>query len=71
MVLWEEYKAGGVRILSGSTNRSWALEMTVQDTDGHVLDFGSELLENEHVCLLRHIAGLAASAVRGLRMSGC
>ncbi len=40
--LYEEYKARGAKINHAPRNYPWALEMHVQDTDGHVLRFGSE-----------------------------
>ncbi len=43
-VLHEEYVASGATILEPPTNYGWAYEMKVQDSDGHVLRFGSEPL---------------------------
>ena len=40
--LHEEYKASGARIRRPPENYPWALEMKVEDPDGHVLRFGSE-----------------------------
>jgi catechol 2,3-dioxygenase-like lactoylglutathione lyase family enzyme len=40
--LYEEYKAKGTKIRHPPQNYSWALEMKVEDPDGHVLRFGSE-----------------------------
>ena len=40
--LHEEYKASGARIRRPPENYRWALEMKVEDPDGHVLRFGSE-----------------------------
>ena len=40
--LYEEYKAGGAKILRPPQNYPWAFEMHVEDPDGHVLRFGSE-----------------------------
>lgn len=42
--LHEEYQASGARIRREPTNFPWALEMQVEDPDGHVLRFGSEPL---------------------------
>jgi len=42
--LYEEYKASGARIRTKPENLPWALEMTVEDPDGHILRFGSEPL---------------------------
>lgn len=41
-VLFREYSATGARIRLAPTNYPWAYEMHVEDTDGHVLRFGSE-----------------------------
>lgn len=40
--LYEEYKASGARIRHHPLNYPWALEMKVEDPDGHVLRFGSD-----------------------------
>lgn len=40
--LHEEYKASGAIIRHPPRNYPWALEMHVEDPDGHVLRFGSE-----------------------------
>jgi predicted enzyme related to lactoylglutathione lyase len=40
--LYDEYKASGAKIRHPPLNFSWALEMKVEDPDGHVLRFGSE-----------------------------
>lgn len=40
--LYEEYRASGAKIRHAPRNHSWALEMQVEDPDGHVLRFGSE-----------------------------
>jgi uncharacterized glyoxalase superfamily protein PhnB len=40
--LYEEYKASGARIRHPPQNYPWALEMKVNDPDGHVLRFGSD-----------------------------
>jgi predicted lactoylglutathione lyase len=41
-LLYEELKAKGAIIRQPPTNYSWALEMHVEDPDGHVLRFGTE-----------------------------
>jgi predicted enzyme related to lactoylglutathione lyase len=41
-ILYEEYKAKGAKIRHPPLNFPWALEMKVEDLDGHVLRFGSE-----------------------------
>ena len=41
-VLFEDYKSRGAKIRQLPTNHPWALEMQVEDPDGHVLRFGSE-----------------------------
>jgi len=45
--LYEELKAHGVKIKLPPTNYSWALEMHIEDPDGHVLRFGTNPNENE------------------------
>ena len=40
--LYEEYQASGAKIRHAPRNYPWALEMKVEDPDGHVLRFGSE-----------------------------
>ncbi len=40
--LFEEYRAKGAKIRHPPTNYAWALEMQVEDPDGHVLRMGSE-----------------------------
>ena len=42
--LYHEYQAAGARIRHAPRNYPWALEMHVEDPDGHVLRFGSEPL---------------------------
>jgi predicted enzyme related to lactoylglutathione lyase len=45
--LYEEYKAKGAKFRHPPENYPWALEMKVEDPDGHVLRFGSEPREDE------------------------
>jgi predicted enzyme related to lactoylglutathione lyase len=40
--LYDEYKASGTKIRHPPLNFPWALEMKVEDPDGHVIRFGSE-----------------------------
>ncbi len=40
--LYSQLKAKGVTIRQTPTNYSWALEMQVEDPDGHVLRFGTD-----------------------------
>src|SRR5262249_10944811 len=40
--LHEEHRATGAKIRHPPANYPWALEMKVEDPDGHVLRFGSE-----------------------------
>ena len=40
--VYDELSSKGVTILMEPTNRAWALEVNVEDPDGHVLRFGSE-----------------------------
>lgn len=40
--LYQEYQAKGARIRHAPQNYPWALEMKVEDPDGHVLRFGSD-----------------------------
>jgi uncharacterized glyoxalase superfamily protein PhnB len=42
--LYEELRVRGAKINHAPRNYPWALEMHVQDPDGHVLRFGSEPL---------------------------
>ena len=44
--LYKEYKASGAKLHHGPRNYPWALEMHVEDPDGHVLRFGSEPLSD-------------------------
>jgi predicted enzyme related to lactoylglutathione lyase len=41
-VLFEELKQTSADIVQDPTEKPWALEMCVQDPDGHILRFGSE-----------------------------
>jgi len=43
MRLHEQFKARGVGIRLPPTNRPWAREMQVEDPDGNILRFGSEV----------------------------
>ena len=45
--LYEEYRASGAKIRQPPRNYEWALEMHVEDPDGHVLRFGSEPLPDQ------------------------
>jgi hypothetical protein len=45
--LYEEYKQSGAKIVLPPTNYPLALEMHVEDSDGHVLRFGSGPLEDQ------------------------
>ena len=45
--LHDDLKAKGVKIRKAPTNYSWALEMQVEDPDGHVLRFGTDPRYNE------------------------
>lgn len=40
--LYDELNARGVKIRQAPVNYSWALEMQVEDPDGHVLRFGTD-----------------------------
>ena len=40
--LFQEYQASGAKIRLPPGNYPWAYEMHVEDTDGHVIRFGSE-----------------------------
>jgi len=42
--LYEEYRQSGAIVRHAPRNYSWALEMHVEDPDGHVIRFGSEPL---------------------------
>jgi catechol 2,3-dioxygenase-like lactoylglutathione lyase family enzyme len=41
-LLYEEYLARGAKVRHAPRNYPWALELHVEDPDGHVLRFGSE-----------------------------
>ena len=43
-LLYEEYEASGATIRQPPQNFPWAVEMKVEDPDGHVLRFGSDPL---------------------------
>ena len=45
--LYNELKAKGVKIIQPPANYSWALEIHVEDPDGHVLRFGTDPDYNE------------------------
>jgi uncharacterized glyoxalase superfamily protein PhnB len=45
--LYEEYRASGAMIRHPPQNYPWALEIHVEDPDGHVLRFGSEPLHDK------------------------
>ena len=45
--LYEEYKAAGAKIRHPPENYPWAVEMKIEDPDGHVLRFGSEPKEDQ------------------------
>lgn len=42
--LYEEYRQSGAKVRHAPRNYSWALEIHVEDPDGHVIRFGSEPL---------------------------
>ena len=46
-LLYEEFREKGAKIILPPTNYPHALEMHVEDPDGHVLRFGSGPLEDE------------------------
>lgn len=46
-VLYEQYRARGVKIEQEPTNYSWAYQMIVEDLDGNLLVIGSGPLEDE------------------------
>jgi uncharacterized glyoxalase superfamily protein PhnB len=45
--VYEEYKASGAKIILPPKNYPWALEMRVEDPDGHVLRLGSDPIESD------------------------
>ena len=45
--LHEELKEKGVTIRQPPTNHPWAMEMQIEDPDGHVLRLGTDPNENE------------------------
>jgi hypothetical protein len=46
MALYHEYVDAGAHIKQPPRNYPWALEIHVEDPDGHILRFGSEPLRN-------------------------
>ena len=44
---YEEIRTKGVKVRHAPQNYPWALEMKLEDPDGHVLRIGSEPLEGE------------------------
>lgn len=46
-LLYDQLQAQGVTIRQPPTNYSWAMEMHVEDPDGHVLRLGTDPNENE------------------------
>ncbi len=40
--LYHELRSRDVKIIMSPTNHSWALEMQVEDPDGHILRFGTD-----------------------------
>ena len=45
--LYQEYRVSGAKTHGAPRNYPWALEMHVEDPDGHVLRFGSEPLADQ------------------------
>jgi len=45
--LYQEYTVSGAKTHGAPRNDPWALEMHVEDPDGHVLRFGSEPLADQ------------------------
>ena len=45
-ILYAQFMARGAKIVQPPTNQGYALEMKVQDPDGHILWFGSEPLKD-------------------------
>lgn len=41
-LLYDELKSKGVKIRQAPVNHSWAMEMQVEDPDGHVIRFGTD-----------------------------
>jgi catechol 2,3-dioxygenase-like lactoylglutathione lyase family enzyme len=41
-LLYDELKSKGVKIRQGPVNHPWAIEMQVEDPDGHVIRFGTD-----------------------------
>ena len=48
-VLYEEYIQSGARVRHPPRNYPWALEIHVDDPDGHILRFGSEPLDDRPI----------------------
>jgi predicted enzyme related to lactoylglutathione lyase len=47
--LYEEYTRSGARVRHPPRNYPWALEIHVDDPDGHILRFGSEPLDDRPI----------------------
>ncbi|MFI5152702.1 MAG: VOC family protein [Chitinophagales bacterium] len=45
--IYDELKSKNVKIILPPTNYSWAMEMRIEDPDGHVLRFGTDPDEQE------------------------
>ena len=41
-LLYDELKSKGVKIRQSPVNHSWAMEMQIEDPDGHVIRFGTD-----------------------------
>jgi catechol 2,3-dioxygenase-like lactoylglutathione lyase family enzyme len=50
--LHAEYEPRGVKVVMAPTNFAWALEMRIEDPDGHVLRIGSEPRSDLPICRL-------------------
>ena len=61
--LYEEYKASGAKIRRPPENFPWALEMQIEDPDGHVIRFGSEPRADRPFAQWRDCNGKIASPV--------
>jgi catechol 2,3-dioxygenase-like lactoylglutathione lyase family enzyme len=45
--LYEELKTKGVKVKQPPTNHPWAIEMQIEDPDGHVLRFGTDPIDDQ------------------------
>jgi predicted lactoylglutathione lyase len=47
LALHDQFRSKGIKIIQPSVNYSWAMEMRIEDPDGHVLRFGTDPNNNK------------------------